>query len=73
MIKIVRNVFFMIALQKALISDDEIHVIGNSIAQEKFIKYLSETPQYKIVEAFESTSNKMIDEKLTEYISSNFI
>lgn len=51
---------------------DEIHVTGTGTAQEQFIKYLGETPQYKHTIAKESTSNKMSDEKLIEYISSKF-
>jgi hypothetical protein len=33
---------------------------------------LKETPQYKNVEAKESTSNKMSDESLIEYVASQF-
>ena len=51
---------------------DEIHVTGTGTAQEQFIKYLSEIPQYKHSIAKESTSNKMSDENLLEYISSKF-
>ncbi|MFV5702562.1 hypothetical protein ACM55F_11880 [Flavobacterium sp. XS2P12] len=49
---------------------DELYVTGT--AQEQFIKYLNETPQFKNVEAKESTSNKMSDEKLIEYVSAQF-
>lgn len=51
---------------------DELHVTGTGKAQEQFIKYLNETPQYKNVVAKESTSNKMSDESLIEYISAQF-
>ncbi|MEO6915173.1 MAG: hypothetical protein ABI151_05485 [Chitinophagaceae bacterium] len=51
---------------------DEVHVTGTGTAQEQFIKYLGETPQYKNATAEESTSNKMSDEKLVEYFSSKF-
>jgi hypothetical protein len=51
---------------------DELHVTGTGTAQEQFIKYLKETPQYKNVEAKESTSNKMSDESLIEYVSAQF-
>ena len=51
---------------------DELHVTGPGTAQEQFIKYLSETPQYKNVEAKISTSNKMSDESLLEYVASQF-
>jgi stalled ribosome rescue protein Dom34 len=51
---------------------DEVHVTGTGTNQEQFIKYLSQTPQYKNTVAKESTSNKLSDEKLLEYISSQF-
>ena len=51
---------------------DEVHVTGTGDAQEQFIHYLAETPQYKNAVTKESTSNKMSDEKLIEYISSQF-
>jgi len=51
---------------------DAIHITGTGDAQEQFIKYLSETPQYKNAEAKESTSNKMSDEKFVEMIEANF-
>ncbi|CAN5794436.1 hypothetical protein BH10BAC3_BH10BAC3_21110 [soil metagenome] len=51
---------------------DEIHVTGTGTAQEQFIKFLEETPQYKNVVAVESTSNKMSDENLIEYIAAKF-
>lgn len=51
---------------------DEIHVTGTGDTQEQFIKYLSNTPQYKNAVAKESTSNKMSDEKFIEMITANF-
>lgn len=51
---------------------DEVHVTGTGDAQEQFIHYLAETAQYKNAVTKESTSNKMSDEKLIEYISSQF-
>jgi stalled ribosome rescue protein Dom34 len=51
---------------------DEIHVTGTGQVQEQFIKHMSQTPQYKDVVANESTSNKMSDEKLVEFISGKF-
>lgn len=49
---------------------DEVHVTGTGTAQEQFIHYLAQTPQFKNAVAKESTSNKMSDEKLIEYMSS---
>jgi hypothetical protein len=51
---------------------DELHVTGTGTAQEQFINYLSETPQYKNVETKESTSNKMSDESLIDFVTAQF-
>jgi stalled ribosome rescue protein Dom34 len=44
-----------------------LHVTGTGQAQEQFIHYLAETPQFKNVKTEESTSNKMSDEKLLAF------
>ena len=49
-----------------------VHVTGTGQAQEQFIRYLAATPQFKNSKTAESTSNKMSDEKLIEYISAKF-
>jgi hypothetical protein len=51
---------------------DEVHVTGTGDIQEQFIHYLANTPQYKNTSAKESTSNKMSDEKLIEYVAAQF-
>ena len=51
---------------------DEVHVTGTGTAHAQFISYLAETPQYKKTVATESTSTKMSEEKLIEYITSRF-
>ena len=51
---------------------EEIYVTGTGKEQEQFIRFLSDTPQFKNVVAKESTSNKMSDEKLVEYIAAHF-
>ena len=51
---------------------DEIHITGTGQAQEQFMKFLTETPQYKNVVSSESTSNKMSDENLIEFIAKYF-
>ena len=45
-----------------------IHVTGTGQVQEQFIHYLSDTPQWKHTIAEDSTSNKMSDDKLMEYM-----
>lgn len=47
----------------------EIHLTGTGTAQEQFIHYLADTPQFKNTKTAESTSNKMSDEKLLEFIA----
>ena len=49
-----------------------VHITGTGQAQEQFIHYLADTPQFKNSKTEESTSNKMSDEKLIEYITSKF-
>jgi stalled ribosome rescue protein Dom34 len=51
---------------------DEIHITGTGQIQEQFIKFLAETPQYKNALSTESTSNKMSDENLLEFITKHF-
>ena len=51
---------------------EEVHVTGTGDTQEQFIKYIASTPQFKNTIAKESTSNKMSDDKLTEFISAKF-
>ena len=51
---------------------DELHVTGTGQVQEQFIRFLSESPQFKNVVAKESTSNKMADEKLLEFFRTQF-
>lgn len=51
---------------------DEIHITGTGQAQEQFMHFLADTAQYKNVVSTESTTNKMSDEKLVEYITEYF-
>jgi stalled ribosome rescue protein Dom34 len=51
---------------------DEVYVTGTGKEQEQFIRFLTETPQFKNVVAKESTSNKMSDAKLVEYMTAYF-
>ncbi|MEO6733036.1 MAG: hypothetical protein ABIN01_17560 [Ferruginibacter sp.] len=46
-----------------------LHVTGTGQIQEQFIHYLADTPQFKNTVTAESTSNKMSDEKLVEFMS----
>ena len=51
---------------------EEVHITGTGIAQEQFIHYMEETPQFKNIVAKESTSNKMSDENLVEFFTAKF-
>lgn len=52
-----------------LVNATYVHVTGTGQAQEQFIHYLAATPQFKNSKTSESTSNKMSDEKLIEFIT----
>ena len=47
----------------------QVHLTGTGTSQEQFMRYLSETPQFKNTKTSESTSNKMSDEKLLEFMA----
>lgn len=51
---------------------EEVHITGTGTSQEQFMHYMAEMPQYKNTLINESTSNKMSDEKLAEYIAARF-
>ena len=51
---------------------DELHVTGTGQVQEQFIRYMAETPQFKNTVAKHSTSNKMSEDKLVDFIDAKF-
>jgi stalled ribosome rescue protein Dom34 len=51
---------------------EEVHLTGTGTSQEQLINYMAETPQFKNTITQESTSNKMSDENLVEYIATKF-
>jgi hypothetical protein len=51
---------------------EEVHLTGTGTAQEQFIKYMANSPQFKNTVTHESTANKMSDERLVEYIKAKF-
>ena len=63
---------FFKEISSHLLNVEELHVTGTGDAQEQFIKYMSETPQFKNTVAKESTSNKMAEAKLVEFITEQF-
>lgn len=52
-----------------MVNATHVHVTGTGQAQEQFIHFLAEQPQFKNCETAESTSIKMSDEKLIEFIT----
>ncbi len=52
-----------------MVNATHVHVTGTGQAQEQFVHFLEDTPQFKNVKASLSTSNKMSDEKLIEYFT----
>ena len=66
------QVKFFKEIASHMVNATHVHVTGTGQAQEQFIRYLSGTPQFKNSETAESTSNKMSDEKLVEYITAKF-
>lgn len=65
------NKFFK-EIASHMVNAEEVHVTGTGKSQEQFIHYLADTPQFKNTTATESTSNKMSEEKLGEYIAAKF-
>ncbi len=63
------NAKFFKEIAKHLQNATHLHVTGTGQAQEQFIHYLADTPQFKNVKTEESTSNKMSDEKLLIFFS----
>jgi len=51
---------------------EEVHITGTGVTQEQFKHFLAETAQFKNTVTNESTSQKMSDEKLVEYIAQQF-
>ena len=51
---------------------EEVHLTGTGTSQEQFMHYMAETAQFKNTVTNESTSNKMSDENLAEYIAARF-
>ena len=52
-----------------LVNAGHVHITGTGQAQEQFMHYLAGTPQFKNTRTDESTSNKMSDDKLVEFMT----
>ena len=51
---------------------EEVHITGTGVSQEQLMHYMAATAQFKNTIAQQSTSNKMSDENLAEYIAAKF-
>jgi stalled ribosome rescue protein Dom34 len=52
-----------------IVNATHLHATGTGQAQEQFIHYLAETPQFKNTKTEDSTANKMSDERLLEFFA----
>ena len=52
-----------------LVNATYLHATGTGQAQEQFMHYLADTPQFKNTKTEESTANKMSDERLLEFFA----
>lgn len=55
-----------------MVNIDEVLVTGTGQVQEQFIKFLSETPQYKNAVSEESTLNKTSDDQLISFVTEHY-
>lgn len=71
-VKTLQHKFFKTILSH-MQNAEEVHITGTGTSQEQLMRYMSATPQFKNTNTKESTSNKMSDEKLLEYIAAKFL
>jgi hypothetical protein len=69
--KTIQSKFFK-EIATHLVNAVHIHVTGTGQAQEQFIHFLADTPQFKNVQTKESTSIKMSDPTLVAFIDTKF-
>ena len=70
-VKTVQAKFFK-EIASHMLNATHVHITGTGQVQEQFIHYLAATAQFKNSKTAESTTIKMSDEKLIEYLSSKF-
>jgi len=51
---------------------EALHVTGTGQVQEQFIRFMTETPQFRHTTTNQCTSNKMSDEKLLSFFTEKF-
>ncbi|MEO6252887.1 MAG: hypothetical protein ABIO79_06260 [Ferruginibacter sp.] len=70
--KIMHQAKFFKEISSYLTNATHLHATGTGQAQEQFMHYLADTPQFKHTKTEESTANKMSDERLVEFFSEKF-
>ena len=55
-----------------MVNAEEVHLTGTGTIQEQFTHYLADTPQFKNVDATDSTSNQMSEEALVAFVTGKF-
>ncbi|MDQ3049283.1 MAG: hypothetical protein M3Q95_00210 [Bacteroidota bacterium] len=70
-VKTLQGKFFK-EIASHMVNATHIHVTGTGQVQEQFIHFLADSPQFKNSKTVESTSNKMSDDKLVDFIKSKF-
>ena len=63
---------FFKEISSHLVNATHLHATGTGQAQEQFMHYLADTPQFKNTITEESTANKMSDERLIEFFAEKF-
>ena len=63
---------FFKEISSYLTNATHLHATGTGQAQEQFMHYLADTPQFKNTITEESTTNKMSDERLLEFFAEKF-
>ncbi len=59
---------FFKEISSHLVNATHVHLTGTGQAQEQFMRFLSETPQFKNTATTECTSNKMSNERLVTFM-----
>jgi hypothetical protein len=70
--KIMQQAKFFKEISSYLQNATHLHATGTGQAQEQFMHWLAETPQFKNTKTEESTTNRMSDERLVEFFTAKF-
>jgi hypothetical protein len=70
--KIMHQAKFFKEISSYLTNVTHLHATGTGQAQEQFMHWLANTPQFKNTITEESTANKMSDERLVQFFEEKF-